>query len=106
MLQNSLGYTGKTGKTALLIFLANIWEFASIWPLLKPLLFWRADTKEANNEHEGSDQFQQSIHLVIQVIKVASLVQLVPSDATTTWRQKNGMDQQLDPRKVPTRTIL
>ena len=32
------------------------WEFASIWPLLKPLLFWKGDTSELTTKTNGSDR--------------------------------------------------
>ena len=32
------------------------WEFASIWPLLKPLLFWKGDTCEHTAKMKRSDR--------------------------------------------------
>ena len=50
-----IGFYWKDGKTNPADILSKHWEFASIWPLFKPLLFWRGDTKEANNQQKGSD---------------------------------------------------
>ena len=36
--------------------LSNHWKHASIWPLLKPLLFWKGDTDELNAKTKGSDR--------------------------------------------------
>ena len=37
-------------------FIRKHWEFASIWPLLKPLLFWKGDTHEFNDKTKGTDR--------------------------------------------------
>ena len=36
--------------------LSKHWEFANIWPLLKPLLFWKGDTDDLNAKTKGSDR--------------------------------------------------
>ena len=36
--------------------LSKHWEFSSIWPLLKPLLFWKGDRHELNHKTKGSDR--------------------------------------------------
>ena len=36
--------------------LSKHWKYASIWPLLKPLLFWKGDTDELNAKTKGSDR--------------------------------------------------
>ena len=36
--------------------LDKYWRYASIWPLLKPLLFWKGDTDELNAKTKGSDR--------------------------------------------------
>ena len=36
--------------------LSKHWKHASIWPLLKPLLFWKGDTDELNAKTKGSDR--------------------------------------------------
>ena len=40
----------------LLDILSKHWEFASIWHLLKPILFWKGDTHELNDNTKGSDR--------------------------------------------------
>ena len=50
-----IGFYWNDGKDNLADILSKLWQFASIWPLLKPLLFWRGDTKEADNQQKGSD---------------------------------------------------
>ena len=41
-------FNWKDGKSILADILSKHWEFATIWPLLKPLLFWKGDTNELN----------------------------------------------------------
>ena len=36
--------------------LTKHWKYASIWPLLKPLIFWKGDTDELNAKTKGSDR--------------------------------------------------
>ena len=36
--------------------LSKHWKYASIWPLLKPLLFWKGDRDELNAKTKGSDR--------------------------------------------------
>ena len=36
--------------------LSKHWKYTSIWPLLKPLLFWKGDTDELNAKTKGSDR--------------------------------------------------
>ena len=36
--------------------LSKHWKYASIWPLLKSLLFWKRDTDELNAKTKGSDR--------------------------------------------------
>ena len=36
--------------------LSNHWKYASIWPLLKPLLFWKGETDELNDKTKESDR--------------------------------------------------
>ena len=36
--------------------LSKHWKYASIWPLLKPLRFWKGDTDELNVKTKGSDR--------------------------------------------------
>ena len=36
--------------------LSKYWKYASIWPLLKPLLFWKGDTDELNAKTKGNDR--------------------------------------------------
>ena len=36
--------------------LSKHWMFANIWPLLKPLIFWKGDTDELNAKTKGSDR--------------------------------------------------
>ena len=40
--------------------LSKHWMFENIWPLLKPILFWKGDTDELNAKTKGSEtEFQQ-----------------------------------------------
>ena len=39
-------------------------EFANIWPLLKPLLFWKGDTDDLNAKTRGSDRIPTTKSLV------------------------------------------
>ena len=40
------------------------WMFANIWPLLKPLLFWKGDTDKLNAKTKGSDRIPAKKSLV------------------------------------------
>ena len=51
-----LQFNWKEGKSNPADILSKHWEFASIWPLLKPLLFWKGDTHELNAKAKGSDR--------------------------------------------------
>ena len=44
--------------------LSKHWKFANIWPLLKPLLFWKGDTDELNAKTKGSDRVPTKKSLV------------------------------------------
>ena len=44
--------------------LSKYWKYASIWPLLKPLLFWKGDTDELNAKTKGSDRIPAKNSLV------------------------------------------
>ena len=44
--------------------LSKHWKYASIWPLLKPLLFWKGDTDELNAKTKGSDRIPTKKNLV------------------------------------------
>ena len=44
--------------------LDKYWRYASIWPLLKPLLFWKGDTDELNAKTKGSDRIPAKKSLV------------------------------------------
>ena len=44
--------------------LGKYWKYASIWPLLKPLLFWKGDTDELNAKTKGSDRIPAKKNLV------------------------------------------
>ena len=44
--------------------LSKHWKHASIWPLLKPLLFWKGDTDELNAKTKGSDRIPAKKSLV------------------------------------------
>ena len=67
------GFYWKDGKANLADILSKHWEFASMWPHLKPLLFWRGDTKVATTSKRRVLQFQPTIHPVIQPMEVAIL---------------------------------
>ena len=52
----NLQFNWKDGKSDPADILSKHWAFASIWPLLKPLLFWKGDTHEFNDKTKGSDR--------------------------------------------------
>ena len=54
----------KDGKSNPADILSKHWEFANIWPLLKPLLFWKGDTNELNAKAKGSDRIPVKKNLV------------------------------------------
>ena len=57
-------FNWKDGKSNPADILSKHWEFASIWPLLKPLLFWKGDTNELNAKAKGSDRIPVKKKLV------------------------------------------
>ena len=50
-----LRFNWKDGKSNHADILSKHWEFANIWPLLNPLLFWKGDT-HAHCQDKGSDR--------------------------------------------------
>ena len=57
-------FNWKDGKSNPADILSKHWEFANIWPLLKPLLFWKGDTNEVNAKAKGSDRIPVKKNLV------------------------------------------
>ena len=53
-----LQFNWKDGKSNPADILSKHWEFASIWPILKPLLFWKGDTHELTAKTKGVTEFQ------------------------------------------------
>ena len=51
-----LQFNWKDGKSNPADTLSKHWEFASIWTLLKPLLFRKGDTSELTTKTKGSDR--------------------------------------------------
>ena len=45
----------KDGKTNPADIPSKHWKFPQIWPILKPLLFWRGETAEIKQQPKGSD---------------------------------------------------
>ena len=59
-----LQFNWKGGKSNPADILSKHWEFANIWPLLKPLLFWKGDTDQLNPTARGSDRIPAKKSLV------------------------------------------
>ena len=53
-----LQFNWKDGKSNPADILSKHWEFANIWSLLEPLLFWKGDTDELNAKTKGVTEFQ------------------------------------------------
>ena len=53
-----LQFNWKDGESNPADILSKHWEFTSIWPLLKPLLFWKGDTHELTAKTRGVTEFQ------------------------------------------------
>ena len=51
-----LHFNWKDSKSNPADILSKHWEFATIWSLLKPLLFWKGDTSELTTKTKGSDR--------------------------------------------------
>ena len=49
-----LQFNWKDGKSNPADILRKHWEFGCIWPLLKPLLFWKGDKYELNDKTKES----------------------------------------------------
>ena len=52
------------GKSNPADILSKHWEFANIWQLLQPLLFWKGDTDDLNAKTMGSDRIPTKKNLV------------------------------------------
>ena len=59
-----LQFNWKDAKSNPADILSKHWEFANIWPLLKPLLFWKGDTDDVNAKTKGSDRIPTTKSLV------------------------------------------
>ena len=59
-----LQFNWKDGKSNPAHILSKHWEFANIWPLLKPLLFWKGDTDDLKAKTKGSDRIPTTKSLV------------------------------------------
>ena len=64
MFGDNKSVVGKDGKSNPADILSNHWEFVNIWPLLKPLLFWKGDTDDLNAKTKGSDRIPTKKSLV------------------------------------------
>ena len=53
-----LQFNWKDGKSNLADILSKYWEFAKIWPLLKPLLFWKVTHMSSLPRQRGLTEFQ------------------------------------------------
>ena len=53
-----LQFNWKDGKSIPADILSKHWEFANIWPPLKPLLFWKGDIHELTPRQRGVTEFQ------------------------------------------------
>ena len=51
-----LQFNWKGGKSNPTDILSKHWEFASIWPIFKSLLFWKGDTHEVNAKTKQIDR--------------------------------------------------
>ena len=58
LLQDTLEFNWKDRKSTPADILSKHWELASIWLLLKPLLFWKGDTSELTTKTNGVTEFQ------------------------------------------------
>ena len=47
--------------------LSKHWEFANIWPILKPLLFWKGDIHELTAKTKGSDRISAKKELFVSL---------------------------------------
>ena len=56
------GYTNDEDNPA--NTLSKHWKYASIWPLVKPILFWKRETDEFNAKTKGGDRFPAKKNLV------------------------------------------
>ena len=56
-----LQFTWKDAKSIPSDILSKLSEFASIWPVLKPLLFWKGDTHELTAKTQGVTEFHQRV---------------------------------------------
>ena len=68
-----ISFHWKDGKSNPADILSKHWEFATVWPLLKPILFWRGETA---TQLKGSDRIRQPLQVQSHLEMPGILVQL------------------------------
>ena len=68
-----ISFHWKDGKSNRADILSKHWEFATVWPMLKPILFWRGETA---THLKGVTGFRQPIHVQSHLEMSMILVQL------------------------------
>ena len=68
-----ISFHWKDGKSNPADILSKHWEFATVWPMLKPILFWRGDTA---TQLKGVTEFRQAIQVQIHLEMPGILVKL------------------------------
>ena len=68
-----ISFHWKDGKSNPADILSKHWEFATVWPLLKPILFWRGETA---TQLKGVTEFRQPLQVQSHLEMSRILVQL------------------------------
>ena len=91
-----ISFHWKDGKSNPADILSKHWEFATVWPLLKPVLFWRGKTA---TQLKGSEEFRQPLQVKSHLEMPRILVQL------GHIRRTYQLAPQIDPKWSPTRSV-
>ena len=68
-----ISFHWKDSKSNPADILSKHWEFATVWPMLKPILFWRGETA---TQLKGVTEFRQPIQVQSHLEMPGILVQL------------------------------
>ena len=88
-----ISFHWKDGKSSPADILSKHWEFATVWPMLKPIVFWRGKTA---TQLKGVTEFRQPLQVQIHLEMPGILVQLGHIQRT------KKLAPQIDLKRSPT----
>ena len=87
-----ISFHWKDGKSNLADILSKHWEFSTVWPMLKPILFWRGETA---TQLKGSDRIPSTTPVEEPPRDAGNLVQL--GHIQCTWKLAPQIDLKWSP---------